>query len=514
MKTKAPVQRTPRAVIYTRVSTEEQTANLSLATQGEKCRAYCVENGFEIVQTFVDGGRSAKTTQRDAFQKMITFCTKRQNLIGYVVVQDLSRFSRNMEDQTKTMTQLTLAGVVVRSVMEDLDESSSGKLMRNIHGAINQFENDRKSEKTVTGMQKAASLGRFPFKAPLGYINISAHVGHNLIPDPKSAPLIRKAFQLAAEGVHKKTEILRIVTRLGLQTSKGLPLTTQTFQKMLHNPLYAGWVFIPTWGLRYRGSFEALIEDELFQRVQDILSGKRLTVSSHERNHPDFPLRVFVTCNRCGKPITGSWSTSRMKKKYAYYRCRSKSCGAVNIKRDLLEAKFISLLEGLTPDKEMIPILSNSIRVAWQHRKGDSEALYAAVQAKLAKAKLRKNQLVDALFDGKINQQTYDEQLVRLDEENGTIMRELREAEVQFVDLDGVLAFAEKIVSRPARLWVESSIDQRQRLQTLFFPSGITFDGQEFGTGATSSFFNVLRVPDGQKELLASPTGFEPVSSP
>ena len=136
MKTKAPVQRTPRAVIYTRVSTEEQTANLSLATQGEKCRAYCVENGFEIVQTFVDGGRSAKTTQRDAFQKMITFCTKRQNLIGYVVVQDLSRFSRNMEDQTKTMTQLTLAGVVVRSVMEDLDESSSGKLMRNIHGAI------------------------------------------------------------------------------------------------------------------------------------------------------------------------------------------------------------------------------------------------------------------------------------------------------------------------------------------------------------------------------------------
>jgi hypothetical protein len=77
--------------------------------------------------------------------------------------------------------------------------------------------------------------------------------------------------------------------------------------------------------------------------------------------------------------------------------------------------------------------------------------------------------------------------------DNDQIQRELREAESEHIDLEGVLAFAEKIISRPARLWLEGSLDQRQRLQTVFFPAGITFDEKEFGTGATSLFFSMMK---------------------
>jgi hypothetical protein len=56
-----------------------------------------------------------------------------------------------------------------------------------------------------------------------------------------------------------------------------------------------------------------------------------------------------------------------------------------------------------------------------------------------------------------------------------------------------VLAFAEKIITSPARLWLESSLDQRQRLQQTYFPTGLTFDGQGFGTPASYSFFDLLR---------------------
>jgi len=44
----------------------------------------------------------------------------------------------------------------------------------------------------------------------------------------------------------------------------------------------------------------------------------------------------------------------------------------------------------------------------------------------------------------------------------------------------GRLTFAEKIITSPARLWLESSVDQRQRLQQTFFPNGLTFNGDEF----------------------------------
>jgi hypothetical protein len=53
-----------RAVIYVRVSTKEQTENLSLPTQLRACEEYCRRQGYEIVERFHEEGESAKTTDR------------------------------------------------------------------------------------------------------------------------------------------------------------------------------------------------------------------------------------------------------------------------------------------------------------------------------------------------------------------------------------------------------------------------------------------------------------------
>ena len=78
----------------------------------------------------------------------------------YVVVHDLSRFARNLEDQVEVLAELEGVGVLLRSVMEDVDESSGGKLMRNIHGSFNQFFSNRNAERTRVGMEKSARIGR------------------------------------------------------------------------------------------------------------------------------------------------------------------------------------------------------------------------------------------------------------------------------------------------------------------------------------------------------------------
>jgi site-specific DNA recombinase len=501
------------AVIYCRVSTEDQVDNLSLPTQRERSIAFCQKSGWPVAQIFTDEGKSAKTTQREAFQDMLNFCKDAKHQVGYVVVHDLSRFSRNMGDQLITIAQLSSVGVVLRSVLENFDETPSGKLMRNVTGSFNQFENERKAERTILGMKQAAGMGRFPFKAPLGYINVSAHTGRNLIADPNSAPLIRKAFELAVTGLHTKTEILKTVTNLGLRTTKGKTLSSQTFQKILLNPIYAGWVVIPSWGLKNRGSFDALVSDQLFEDVQDVLAGRTKKVSAHARNHPDFPLRVFVRCQKCGTPLTGSWSTGRTIK-YAYYRCRLSGCAGVNVGREVLERKFVELLEWLTPDGSLLPLFKQTVRDVWKRRQGDSEAIFKLSQKKLVTATQKKDQLVDALLDKRIDQHTYDQQVIRLSKENEETERELRAAEAEFIDLEAVLAFAEKIISRPARLWVESALDQKQRLQTVYFPGGLSFDGVEFGTGTTSLLFNILKGFAANDDDLASPTGFEPVLPP
>jgi DNA invertase Pin-like site-specific DNA recombinase len=62
------------AVIYIRVSTKEQTENLSLATQLKACEEYCERQGFEVVARFRDEGESAKTADRTELQKLLHFC--------------------------------------------------------------------------------------------------------------------------------------------------------------------------------------------------------------------------------------------------------------------------------------------------------------------------------------------------------------------------------------------------------------------------------------------------------
>jgi hypothetical protein len=52
------------AVIYVRVSTKEQTENLSLPTQLRACEEYCRRQGYEVLERLHEEGESAKTTDR------------------------------------------------------------------------------------------------------------------------------------------------------------------------------------------------------------------------------------------------------------------------------------------------------------------------------------------------------------------------------------------------------------------------------------------------------------------
>ncbi len=65
--------------------------------------------------------------------------------------------------------------------------------------------------------------------------------------------------------------------------------------------------------------------------------------------------------------------------------------------------------------------------------------------------------------------------------------------ELEEMDVEGILAFAELALQSASNLWVHSSLGQKQRLQQVFFPDGIRFDGKRpVGTGTTLPVFNYL----------------------
>ena len=64
---------------------------------------------------------------------------------------------------------------------------------------------------------------------------------------------------------------------------------------------------------------------------------------------------------------------------------------------------------------------------------------------------------------------------------------------------------------RVSDLWLQASVDYKQRLQQLFFPEGIAYDGNRFNrTAATAPLFNYLAPSEGADERVVSRDGIEP----
>jgi site-specific DNA recombinase len=176
-----------KAVVYCRVSTKEQVKNLSLSTQLKACRDYCEREGYEVAREFTDAGESAKTTDRPEFQKLLEFCRLHKREIQFVVFYNLTRFSRSALDYSTIKLLLQRLGISIRSVNELLSDDPVGNLTGNLLAAVAQFDNDEKARRTKAGMKAALELGRWPFQAPLGYLNGEPNGKGQLIPDPCAA---------------------------------------------------------------------------------------------------------------------------------------------------------------------------------------------------------------------------------------------------------------------------------------------------------------------------------------
>ena len=115
------------------------------------------------------------------------------------------------------------------------------------------------------------------------------------------------------------------------------------------------------------------------------------------------------------------------------------------------------------------------------------------------------------LYAQTIDLTSYERQRDRLREEL-TLAQIDRHAEaIEEIDVAGILAFAERVLPRAADLWVQASLDQKQRLQQLFFPDGIAFDGNRFNrTAATAPFFKYLALEESAEERVVSRDGIEP----
>jgi site-specific DNA recombinase len=383
------------------------------------------------------------------------------------------------------------------------------------HGLLalqSQFDNDQRSERTIAGMRTALSAGKWVHKAPIGYLNSQAQGG--LSHDLDRAGLVRKAFELHAEGKHSKPAVLKLVTDLGLKMPKGSrPLSIQSLDKLLRNPLYSGWI-TSSWGIMVRGGFEPLIDDDLFRRVEERLTGRGAPGQTRSLNNADFPLNVIVRCGACGKGITGSLATGRKGRRYPHYFCRTRGCRAVKFRRDELHRHFIELLYSLTPKDALIPLFRATVMNVWQEKNANQEQSNVLSDQRKTELEDRRKRIIDAMLDGRLDQKMYDDQMVRVGTALEAIHNGAEKTIIAKEELVTLLEFAEWMLERVAGIWNSAAIENKKRIQAALFPDGLTVTPTGFGTASNPSFFTEFEPVPVEETGLASPGGFEPPLPP
>ena len=72
------------------------------------------------------------------------------------------------------------------------------------------------------------------------------------------------------------------------------------------------------------------------------------------------------------------------------------------------------------------------------------------------------------------------------------------EAELDRLDVETLVNYAEYMALNPGRLWQEAGVEQKGRSQRFVAPSGLTWDDERFGAVATGLFFGRLEAASGE----------------
>lgn len=180
-----------RAAIYARVSTDEQADHgTSLDEQVRRCEAYCVAQGWAIVATHREEGVSGTLASRPQLDQLM-YSAKRGELDA-IVVAKLDRWGRSMRHLSAVLGDLDDLHVRFASVAEAIDSSTpSGRLLRNVLGAIAEFEREAIIERTSSGLRAVARGGWWPGgPPPYGYrVERDANRSRLVIDDREAATL-------------------------------------------------------------------------------------------------------------------------------------------------------------------------------------------------------------------------------------------------------------------------------------------------------------------------------------
>ncbi len=346
-----------KCVLYARVSSKEQEKEgFSIPAQRKLLREYARNNDMLVTKEFVDV-ETAKVAGRGQFGEMLSYLKGNTN-VKIVLVEKTDRLYRNIKDWV-TLDELELEIHFVKdNYTMSQNSRSSEKFLHGIKVLMAKNYIDNLSEEVKKGLAEKAAQGKWPHRAPVGYVNNK--MTHTIEPDPEKAALIRRLFEDYSTGEKSLVQLAEIAKGSGLFSRNSQTINKAGIHRILTNPIYFG-EFV--WkGRRYSGDHEPVISRRLFYVVQDIMH----CGSSSRRTSRGFAFAGLVKCGICGCAMT-----AEMKKgKYVYYHCTGYhgKCGNTYVREEDLDMLFAEAVGRVKVSPSVVEDIKDALKASQRDR--------------------------------------------------------------------------------------------------------------------------------------------------
>jgi len=284
--------------------------------------AGAISTKFLYPRYYVDDGFSGKRSERPAFQEMIRDILAGK--INCIIVNDLSRLGRDYITTGYYIIEVLFPANGVRfvSVNDQFDTIDgitnqehpySSRIRVPITNAFNEQVSIEIKKKVEATLDMKAQNGTFigP-RAPFGYQK-SESLQAQLIPDPKSSIIVRKIFELAANGIGV-TAIVRYLNEKGIPTpiqyarSNGLTgnyddgsgdWNSRSVKYILTNRTYTGMLVQGKEKRAVAATHEPLVDADTFDAIQKSFQAKAFNLTTNSQS-TDNILKGKVICSCCG----------------------------------------------------------------------------------------------------------------------------------------------------------------------------------------------------------------------
>lgn len=505
------------AVGYVRLSAADPGGN-SIPNQKRRVEEYCTFNKLELLQVFVDDGKTGWNFDRPGFIEMERFCKANRN-VQYLIIPHFDRFSRAdpVDAMVKERYIRDKLGVKVLQISEPLDTdttSSTYQIMRFMQAFASNEERNRIVDRTRNGVRYNLMQGRFSGNPPFGFIRGRDVNGKPLMQiDESKGHIIKLIYREYLHGL-KIEEVKKLAAKKGFNIHGN-----SAIQKVLSNPVYAGMVRLPAYKSQpeklVKGLHTGLVTESQYWQAQEMLSGK--AYGSHPSESA--VLRGVLRCH-CGRKLTAAPSKGKSGKFYWYYFCKEHRKD--NLSAVKLHEQFYDMLDNLSLNKsDLLTIRERLTEVINDHLANRSASLMQ-VRHQLGKVTRQIESTEEKfLLQPDISQVTYRKVMTSQRSEQHRLQEELNKLEQDSKAYWDRLNEVLPLLTDLKEVFLQLDINKKHAFIRWVFDQNLAYYQGKYRTPSIEKIFehNLLKVkekglleiekplPENDDSLLCRPQG-------